>query len=137
MYGRLRRLLRSNKHRLPDSLRIGVADRQLQFDTQSAIAKRWFYPRYASGTPHEPPIVQWLIERFTGDTLFLDVGANVGFYSMLASEFCLTGRVIALEIDPTLVAEIRNNVLVNKFDNTEVICGGAWERDGDVLGFEP
>ncbi len=136
IFKRLSRLL-SSADQLPDRLTVRVAGRELQFDTRSEIAKRWFYPRYASGTPHEPPIVDWLLQRITPDTKFLDIGANVGFYTVLVSAFCPHGRVIAVDVDPRLVCEIAGNVALNGFENAEAVCGAAWDRDGDLLAFQP
>jgi FkbM family methyltransferase len=122
---------------LPDSLTVRVAGRELRFDTRSLIAKQWFYPRYASGTPHEPPIVDWFIQRLSAETQFLDLGANVGFYTVLVSAFCPRGRVIAVDVDPRLICEVLSNVAANAFTHAEAICGAAWDSDGEILAFEP
>lgn len=135
----LRKLLRipPPETPLPDRLTVRVGGREMQFDTRSAIAKLWFYPRYASGVPHERPIVDWLIERIAPDTQFLDVGANVGFYTTLVAAFCPQGHVVAVDVDPRLIGEILSNIGVNGFSHAEAICGAAWESDGDILAFEP
>ena len=121
----------------PDALTVRAGSHSLQFETRSEIAKRWFYPRYADGTPHEPPIVDWLLQRINAETQFLDVGANVGFYTVLAASVCSRGRVIAVDVDPRLICEIIGNISAGGLSNAEAICGAAWDRSGDVLVFQP
>ena len=133
---RISRLLSSDDP-LPDWLTVRVGGREMQFDTRSEIAKRWFYPRYAAGTPHEGPIVDWLLERIAADTQFLDVGANVGFYTVLTAKICPAGRVVAVDVDPRLVCEILSNLSLNGFQNAEAVCGAAWDCDGELLAFQP
>lgn len=44
---------------------------------------------------HEPPIAMFLLDFLRDDDLFVDVGANIGFYSMIAAR--RGARVIAFE----------------------------------------
>ncbi len=48
---------------------------------------------------------------------FFDVGANIGFFSLLAAK-CVgpTGRVISFEADPEAESRLRENVAYNKFN---------------------
>lgn len=61
---------------------------------------------------------------------FIDVGANIGYYSLIASKQVGTeGRVIAFEPEPQNYALLKNNIELNQLDNvTAVNCG---------LGHEP
>lgn len=36
--------------------KIEVKDVSMMFDTRNTVSKKWFYPRYFSGQPHEPCI---------------------------------------------------------------------------------
>ncbi len=54
-------------------------------------------------------------------TVFCDVGANIGYYSMLASSIVgQDGRVIAFEPDPAHVALIESAARLNRFSQIEV-----------------
>lgn len=53
--------------------------------------------------------------------VFLDVGANVGWYSMLASSIVgESGQVVAIEANPQVANVIRAQVLANGFENVLV-----------------
>jgi FkbM family methyltransferase len=55
-----------------------------------------------------------------GDT-FLDIGANVGVYSVLASTLVgPEGRVIAFEPDPTNASRLRHNFSLNGLDSDDI-----------------
>lgn len=66
--------------------------------------------------------------------LFLDVGANIGFFSLLAARLAgPTGRVLAFEADPGNVAALRANLALNEAANAEVVPMAAGDRVGKAL----
>ena len=68
-----------------------------------------------------------------GDT-FVDVGAGVGFFTVLAARLVgPAGRVIAFEPAPDGAATIRLNAALNGFDHVEVVAAALSDRDGDAL----
>lgn len=107
------------------------------FSTASWVAKRWFFPRYRDGSLHEAPVISLLQQVCNPQACFLDIGANVGFYTILAAKLCRQGSVHAFEIDPYLVTEIRRNVDLNGIDNVRVVCAAVWDVNGKTLSFEP
>jgi FkbM family methyltransferase len=67
--------------------------------------------------------------------LFVDVGANVGYFSLLAAR--LGGRVIAFEPNPDCRAELAHNIALNGFGDIDVRATGIADRRGqDVLYVE-
>ena len=62
----------------------------------------------------EPAISDWLRANVkTGDTV-IDVGANVGWYSLLAAKLVgPAGRVIAVEASPTIATKLAANIALN------------------------
>lgn len=71
--------------------------------------------------------------RFLKDTLgegdiFIDVGANIGFYSLVASRLVGRGRVIAIEADPHTFGLLRENLAINKISNVTALNVGASDR---------
>ena len=66
----------------------------------------------------------------TGGVLY-DVGANVGFFSMLAARIVgQNGRVYAFEPAPRNAEAIRRGAAANEFANIEVIERAAFEHSG-------
>lgn len=69
----------------------------------------------------EVPVQEALRRTLGPGAVFYDVGANIGFFSLLAARFVgPTGRVIALEPVPESAASIRANAAANSFDWIEV-----------------
>ena len=54
-------------------------------------------------------------------TVFFDVGANVGFYSLLAARCVVTGRVYAFEPLPANIAFLRKHLEMNRVRNVRVL----------------
>jgi len=67
-----------------------------------------------------------------GDT-FLDVGANVGVYSVLAwSRVKPTGRVIAIEAEPAVRSRLTENFRINGMNPKDILAVAVGEKDGMV-----
>ena len=69
------------------------------------------------------PEVQSVLERelVTGG-VFVDAGASIGFFSLLAARIVgPTGRVIAFEPQPAAAASIRGNAALNAFEQVTVV----------------
>jgi FkbM family methyltransferase len=76
---------------------------------------------------HEFVEMAFLLHLLRSGDLFLDIGANIGSYTILASKVC-GARSIAFEPDPTTVAALRRNVALNGVENlvaVEQIALGA------------
>lgn len=65
-----------------------------------------------------------------GDT-FIDIGANIGFYTIQAAKFVgETGRVIAIEADPYNYRKLLKNVSINSLTNVLAInCGVSDKKE--------
>lgn len=83
------------------------------FDTTNQIAKDWFYPRYASGQLHEPAFTRRLLNTLDRDNIFYDIGANVGYFTVLASEVCTNGEVHSFELNSKFVNSIKSSLQKN------------------------
>lgn len=63
-----------------------------------------------------------------GDT-FLDIGANIGFYSLIASSIIgATGQVIAVEADPETATRLKEHLRINRCKNSIVYQVGISDR---------
>jgi FkbM family methyltransferase len=81
--------------------------------------------RYA---PVETAMVRRLLPR---DGVFVDVGANLGYFVLVgAAAVGPGGRVVALEPDPRMAAELEENVRRNALAQVAVIRAAASDRAG-------
>lgn len=82
---------------------------------------------------YEPEVSAALREVLGAGWTFVDVGANLGWFSLLgASLVGPSGRVIAVEPNPLNVAFLRESAKDNGFDNIEVLPVALAERPGVV-----
>lgn len=90
---------------------------------------------HAQGTC-EPPVQRCLGEYLGTGDVFLDIGANIGFFSIIAARLVGPGgRVLAIEPVPENARCIRANALINRLGNVEVIeaAAGAGRGRGRLL----
>ncbi len=62
----------------------------------------------------EKMMVKWL-ETFKKNDIFLDVGANIGIYSVPATYVC--DHVYACELDPLNIGTLKENIFLNRITN--------------------
>lgn len=79
----------------------------------------------------EPAQTHWLKRTLQPGDVFVDVGANIGYYTLLGSR-CVgeTGQVIAIEASPSIYALLCANVRTNRERNINTMNCAA----GDVAG---
>lgn len=67
----------------------------------------------------------------TSTTVFVDVGAHIGKYSVLAGLMLQDhGRILAIEPDPANFAQLEANLLLNRLVNVRPRNNGCWSEDG-------
>jgi len=76
-----------------------------------------------------------MVEReVTESDVFYDIGAHVGFYTVLASELVgERGRVLAFEPDLRNLAYLRKHLQINSISNVEVIGKAVSDKEGKAL----
>ena len=85
--------------------------------------------------PMQEPAVEKTIRSLlrAGDT-FVDAGANIGFYTVLASQLVgAQGQVIAFEMIPETAEILRSHVTENECSNVKVVEGALAEASGTSL----
>jgi FkbM family methyltransferase len=106
--------------------------RQMYVDLRSAIGRGLF----ASGTFDMEAIRPGLEALGEGGT-FLDVGANVGFYSVIALDRVGdSGNVYSFEMDPRPLRCLRRTIAEFGYSNIHVTEAAVADIDGS-LSFEP
>ncbi len=81
----------------------------------------------------EPAVQQVLAERLKPGMVFYDLGANIGFFSLLAARLVgATGKVFSFEPDPEIAGRLRRNIARNGFRNVQVVEAGVWSASGNI-----
>jgi len=81
------------------------------------------YPEYS-----ETKLVQKLLRE---NSLFIDVGANIGYYSLLAASVIKKGKIFAFEVEKRALNNFYENINLNKLeDKIEVIEKLVSDKDG-------
>jgi len=81
----------------------------------------------------EPVITQWIEERLEEGDTFIDVGANIGYYSLLASKLVGTkGQVVAIEASPTMFQSLQENLSRNEAQNVRSVNIAASDHSGSI-----
>src|SRR5258706_12505611 len=96
------------------------------------------------------PELAYLEKVLSPGKIFIDVGANFGVYTLVASKLAgAAGRVIAIEPTPQSFARFRQNIALNQFSNVGAFQvglkqtrGKAWlyhgfDAVGKSLGMDP
>jgi len=119
--------LRTNRHvrsLLHASLKGYTTSRRYQ---NPAEARLWFpagkhlslfFQRHAS---MDPPITENLRRLVQDDFVIFDVGANIGYYTVLFSLWAPRGKVIAVEPDSANLPILYQNIARNRLSNVTVI----------------
>ncbi len=81
--------------------------------------------------PYETALV---VEHLTTGGVFLDIGANIGYYTVIASRLVgEEGRVIAYEPDTENFALLERNLALNGCRNVEAFQAALSDRDGSGM----
>ena len=72
---------------------------------------------------------------FDRDAYFLDCGANIGYWSVVASGWLPYGSVTAVEITPWVMERLEANARLNG-DRFTCVNAAVWDRDGLILTLE-
>lgn len=82
----------------------------------------------------EDAIVSELRSRLHSNNIFIDAGANIGVYTILASHLVGDGgKVIAIEMMPDTAAILRRHVILNSCNNVFVVEKALSSRAGEII----
>ena len=118
--------------RLP--LRLVPAERPIRILTGPLAGKRWVSTSHTHGCwlgTYERDLQETLVSHLRAGDTFFDVGANVGFFTLLGSTLVgKTGSVVAFEPLPRNVALLRRHVAMNGLENVTVIAAAVADAPG-------
>lgn len=74
----------------------------------------------------EPNLTAWIVSRLKNGDVFVDVGANVGYFTLLAAR-CVgpEGRVVAVEAMPAIFEHLAKHVRDNGLTNARLVNKAA------------
>jgi FkbM family methyltransferase len=84
----------------------------------------------------EPNLTNWIRQRLSPGDTFIDVGANIGYFSLLASKLVgPSGAVVAVEASPTTFGDLARNLERNRATNVRAVNVAASDQRGTVKLF--
>ena len=126
------RLLNQVLMRRPRDFVVACADGQKIKGNTRDIIQRYVY---VFGE-WEPNLTAWLRSNLPRGSVVVDVGANVGYFTLLTSRLVgPEGRVISVEALPSTVRHLEANVELNGMPNVEVKPFALGDREGHVEAF--
>jgi FkbM family methyltransferase len=72
---------------------------------------------------YEPETLEFLKGNISADSVFVDVGANIGAFSVPLARYA--ERVIAIEPSPQVLPYLKKNVALNHLSNVEIVACAA------------
>jgi FkbM family methyltransferase len=96
----------------------------LEVDASDIVGKHIYYFGI-----WEPNLTRWIQHRLRPGDLFVDVGANIGYYSLLASKLVgEAGRVVSIEALPQTFGRLERNLRRNGARNVRTVNLAAWDK---------
>lgn len=85
----------------------------------------------------EPNLTQFIRRRMdeTPDRTFVDVGANIGYFSTFVAKRYPNAFVVSIEAFPPTVEKLRSNIDRNALKNARIIAAAASDASGDIKLF--
>ena len=88
------------------------------FNMQDPYWNRLVYKNYV----YEPEIFTFIIGSYNRFDSFIDIGANIGYWSLQAKKEGGFNRVVAIEPNPNVCSQLRNNVRDNNAEINILEC---------------
>lgn len=82
----------------------------------------------------EPNLTHFIQSRLGGlsDRTFIDVGANVGYFSLLAGRCMPEGRIVSVEAFPSIYERLTENININEYRNINAVNCAVTESPHSV-----
>ncbi|MBK9593250.1 MAG: FkbM family methyltransferase [Crocinitomicaceae bacterium] len=89
--------------------------------------------RYLTGD-YEPEIAQYISKKVSDGFSFIDIGANAGYYSLLAASKAKDPSQVIVAIEPMEqnIAQIKNHIVLNKLSQIKVLPVAVSDSDREL-----
>ena len=99
---------------------------------QAAIELVAYYPEFLDYYPNcELQTKRWFVEHVQPDWVIFDIGANIGYYSILSSRLAPRGKILAFEPTST-ISMLRANLAHHSCLNVEPLQLAVGRRSGRI-----
>lgn len=110
-----------------------VGDRAVTFEKPDLLkGKKWKVGLLAGRSYwkgyYEPPVTQLILDNLRSDSVFFDIGANVGYFSLLAATKVTEGYIHSFEPDKPTFAYSDSIRTINQLTNWTTNNVGVGER---------
>jgi len=90
-------------------------------------ANLWFAPHL-----YDRAEIDFLLQRFPKQGVFIDVGANIGFWSLRFAHTFSQASIYAIEANPATFNVLRENIQINHFFNITPVHIGVSDEFGEL-----
>ena len=82
----------------------------------------------------EPDLTHFMLQRMGSNPTrtFVDVGANIGYFSLLVAKAHPRSRVVCVEASPPTLAKLRHHIRLNEIANIRVVPQAASDYEGSI-----
>ena len=74
--------------------------------------------------------IEFLLDGSDPNSNFVDIGANIGLYSLPLARSTPEGKVIAIDANPLMIEQLRFNASASKLTNLEIIFSAVSNKTG-------
>ena len=110
---KLKRWARRIPYRHLEEFSVTIQETPVQFSIKDKHAKKRFYHEYAEGHIYEEEVLTLLLKHVSGKQSFIDVGANLGWFSCILGKLQPQLEIHSFEMDVLNFAELEKNTALN------------------------
>lgn len=103
----------------------------LRFSTATDAARAFLALLDREGDGYEPGVLRYLIAAGRRGEFVADIGAHVGYYTTILG--AAGAKVVACEMHPDLLLEVKRNLWANELDRAHVINAAVGNYDGLIF----
>jgi FkbM family methyltransferase len=100
---------------IPSNIQVDTGNFSIWVDSRDSTIARGIL----QSKSHEPHVTAVLARELKSDATFVDIGANMGWFTLLAAS--IANQVIAIEPNPNNIQLIYRSLLDNRFQNVRVM----------------
>lgn len=126
------------RHRGHVSVRAGN-ECEVHFATVSKRSQSWFAAEQRRKTVHESVATDLVMRQLGPTDVFFDVGAYLGFYTVIATAVCFAAEVHAFDIDATNLQLVKSSLDLNttRPGTVQLIPAAIGDSTGKIVAFGP
>lgn len=104
---------------------VDVLGLKMRLDPKELVdSDLWFNPQF-----YDRNEIRYLLQRFPEEGTFVDVGANIGFWSLMFAKSFPRARICAIEANPDTYDVLRENIAINYYMNIVPVNIGVSDKD--------